>query len=128
MQDLRSAHGQQQMYEAILRNLDAQFDREFPASKRFLAQFDRELPASKRFLKPEEAVNEFYKWYMFWNNMRPKLNDPEMVMNQQNVLLTMKATICEQHIMNLIALISVYDELEKQNLYHLFEEKIASSP
>lgn len=91
------------LYARIESNLNTLFDKECPPS------------ISNIMTSKDDVLDEFKKWYDFWNAKRPpNLSNPNISMNNCTKLLLMKIQICDNRILN------ICNELKRIHLYDDF--------
>jgi len=95
------------LYYQIEKNLNSLFNIECPPSPE-----EKSIMTNK-----DDILNEFKRWYDFWNSKRPNINNPNFVMNDNNKLLFIKLDICDKRILGIIK------ELKNIGLYNDFKEK-----
>ena len=94
------------MYTQIEKNLDKQFDTECPPKNA-----NESIMTDKKLI-----LDEFQKWYNFWDSRDPILSNPDI--NQTNNLLLIKKQICEAR------KIGILKEIENIGLKKEFFERM----
>lgn len=95
------------LYHQIENNLNSLFELECPPNKQ----------SSSIMTNKMDILNEFKKWYDFWNSKRPHITDLSLVTNDKYApLFIIKIHICDNRI------VGICKELKRIGLLKEFEE------
>ena len=80
--------------------------------------FELECPPNEQSIMTNkmDILNEFKKWYDFWNSKQPHITDLSLVTNDKYAPLFIKLHICENRI------VGICKELKRTGLLKEFEE------